>query len=503
MRKWLPLIAVCLGSFMLLIDVTIVNVALPSMAQNLHTSFSSLQWVVDAYAVALAALLLGVGSVADLVGHRRAYIAGLALFAVASLVCGLAPNPGLLIVARVVQGVGAAAMFATTFALLNSSYQGRDRGTAYGLWGAIVGASAAIGPIVGGLLTEGLSWRWIFFVNLPFSVLAIVLSLRVFAGGRPKHGLRVDLPGTAVFTLAAGMLTFALIRANDGGWATVGTFSLLGVSVVAFVLFFVIEARSKSAMLDLSLLRNKAFVGILIASLLVNFAAFSSFTYTSIWLQSLLGLSPIQSGMTGLPLSIAAFAVSAGIGRFLHHRAPGPIIGAGMILIGLGALANAVLINRDSSWPALILGFTIAGVGVGLATPTLNSSAMSAVPVHRGGMAAGAVTTVRQLGFAIGIALLGTLFATRASSAVAKAGVPQPAEVAHGLAGGQVRQLLAQAGPRRPALDSTLHTAAAAGLDLIFLVSGLAGVIGGILVLILVRPATTVPTATEVAAAPA
>lgn len=266
------------------------------------------------------------------------------------------------------------------------------------------------------------------------------------------------------------------------------------------MLFFVIEARSRSAMLDLGLLRNKAFVGILIASLLVNFAAFSSFTYTSIWLQSLLGLSPIESGMTGLPLSIAAFAVSAGIGRFLHHRAPGPIIGTGMILIGLGALANAGLIRHGSSWPALILGFTITGVGVGLATPTLNSSAMSAVPVHRGGMAAGAVTTVRQLGFAIGIALLGTLFATKASSTVSQAGVPHAAGVAHNLAGGQARQVLAQAGSHRAALDSTLHAAAADGLDLIFLVSGIAGIVGGLLVLILVRPAATSTAAPEVAA---
>src|SRR6185503_5859855 len=227
--------------------------------------------------------------------------------------------------------------------------------------------------------------------------------------------------------------------------------------LVAFVLFFVIEARSRSAMLDLGLLRNKAFVGILIASLLVNFAAFSSFTYTSIWLQSLLGLSPIESGMTGLPLSVAAFAVSAGIGRFLHHRAPGPIIGTGMILIGLG----------------------------GLATPTLNSSAMSAVPVHRGGMAAGAVTTVRQLGFAIGIALLGTLFATKASNTVSQAGEPHAAGVAHNLAGGQARQVLAQAGAHRAGLDTTLHAAAADGLDLIFLVSGIAGIVGGLLVLLL------------------
>src|SRR6059058_2379048 len=187
-RKWLPLLTVCLGTFMLLIDVTIVNVALPDMAKDLKTSFGSLQWVVDAYALTLAALVLGTGSIADLVGHRRAYIAGLALFAVASFVCGIAPNSGSLVAARAVQGIGGAAMFATTFALLNSNYSGRDRGVAYGLWGAVAGASAAVGPILGGVLTEGLSWRWIFFVNLPVSVLAIVLCIRSLQDvHEPRH----------------------------------------------------------------------------------------------------------------------------------------------------------------------------------------------------------------------------------------------------------------------------------------------------------------------------
>src|SRR4051812_35764973 len=187
MRKWLPLVTVCLGTFMLLIDVTIVNVALPDMAKDLNTSFGSLQWVVDAYALTLAALVLGTGSIADLVGHRRAYVAGLGLFAVSSLVCGISPNSGLLVAARAVQGVGAAAMFATTFALLNSNYRGRDRGMAYGMWGAVSGASAAVGPIIGGLLTEGISWRWIFFVNLPVSVIAIALCVRVLTDAHERR----------------------------------------------------------------------------------------------------------------------------------------------------------------------------------------------------------------------------------------------------------------------------------------------------------------------------
>src|SRR4051795_436020 len=252
MRKWLPLVTICLGTFMLLIDVTIVNVALPKMAVDLHTSFGALQWVVDAYALALAALLMGIGSISDIVGHRTAYIAGLALFALSSLACGVAPNVGSLIAARAVQGVGAAAMFATTFALLNSSYSGRDRGTAYGMWGAVAGAAAAVGPIIGGLLTEGVSWRWIFFVNLPVSVLAIVLCVVVLDDAHAPARGRVDLAGMVTFTAAAGALTYGLIRANEYGWSPPATWLWLVAAPVLLIAFVAVEHRTASPMLDLA-----------------------------------------------------------------------------------------------------------------------------------------------------------------------------------------------------------------------------------------------------------
>jgi len=314
MRKWWPLVAICLGTFMLLVDVTIVNVALPSMAGGLHTSFASLQWVIDGYALALAALLLGVGSVADLVGLRRAYLAGLGVFAVASLVCGLAPGAGLLVGARVVQGVGGAAMFATTGALISSSYQGRDRGTAYGWWGAVSGAAAAVGPVIGGLLVQGLSWRWIFFVNLPISGIAIVMTVRYLRPDGTGSRRRPDLIGTFAFTAAASCLTYALIRAGEHGWATASTYLLMLAAAVSLAVFLVAESRSDHAMLDLALFRGRSFVGTMVAALLINFAAFAALTYSSIWLQTVLGLSPLQAGLTGLPLAATAFVV---IGR---HR---------------------------------------------------------------------------------------------------------------------------------------------------------------------------------------
>ncbi len=490
MRKWLPLFTICLGTFMLLIDVTIVNVALPDMAVDLHTSFSALQWVVDAYALALAALLMSIGSISDIVGHRRAYIGGLALFAVSSLVCGVAPNVGSLIAARAVQGVGGAAMLATTFALLNSSYQGRDRGTAYGMWGAVAGGAAAVGPIIGGLLTQGLDWRWIFFVNLPISVLAIAMCFRVISGDRPAGEQRVDLPGMVSFTVGAAAVTFASIRASDDGWSSASVLGLLALSLVAFVAFVLLERRSDHALLDLSLFESRSFVGIMIAALLINFAAFAYFTYTSIWLQSLLGLSPIEAGLTGLPLSVSAFLVSALIGRHLHKSAPGPIIGGGLLLIGVGGLVSGFLVDKGSSWPALVAGFLIAGVGVGLATPTLSSSAMAAVAPQRGGMAAGAVNTARQLGFALGIAILGSIFTARAAHSLSGRHLAGADGLASALAGGQSRQLIhaAPAGARA-ALVSTIHQAFASGLDATFYVAGAAGIVAGLLVLVLVRPA--------------
>jgi EmrB/QacA subfamily drug resistance transporter len=490
MRKWLPLVTVCLGTFMLLIDVTIVNVALPDMAKDLKTSFGSLQWVVDAYALTLAALVLGTGSIADLVGHRRAYVAGLALFAASSFVCGVAPNDAALVGARAVQGIGGAAMFATTFALLNSNYSGRDRGVAYGMWGAVAGASAAVGPILGGLLTQGVSWRWIFFVNLPVSVLAIALCVLVLEDAHAPMRGRVDVAGMAAFTAAAGTLTYGLIRANEHGWSMPATWLWLAASPVLLAAFVVVESRSPQSMLDLGLLRNRSFVGILLAALVLTFAAFASFTYTSIWLQSVLGLTPIEAGLTGLPLSLSAFAVSAAIGRFLHARKPGPIIGGGLLLVGLGGLVGAALVHGSARWPELIPGFLLIGIGVGLATPTLSSAAMAAVPMQRGGMAAGAVNTARQLGFAFGIAALGSVFAARAEHVLAGRGVPSPSGVARAVAGGQAFRLLHGAPAAvRDTLDSAVHAAAVQGVQWSFLVSGIAGVLAALAVLAVVRPA--------------
>jgi EmrB/QacA subfamily drug resistance transporter len=473
MRKWWPLVAVCAGTFMLLLDITIVNVALPDMARDLHTTFTDLQWVIDLYALVLAALVLTVGSIADMIGRRRVYLLGLALFAASSVTCGLAGNAALLIAARGVQGVGAAAMFATTMALISNSYSGRDRGVAFGIWGAVNGAAAAAGPIVGGLLTVHFGWRWVFLVNLPVSIVAVALTLAVVRESRAPRQQGVDLPGMMSFTAAAASLTYALIR---GAWASVPTLVLLAIAVAALAVFISVERRRQNPMLDLSLLRNASFTAILVAGALLSAAAWAAMTYESLWLQSVLSLSAIQAGLVMLPCSLAAFVVSGSIGRILHSASPRLLIGAGLLVIAAGALAQAV-IRTGSGWAVVMPGLALVGVGAGLSIASLSATAMAAVPGARAGMAAGAVSTFRQLGYAFGIAALGEVFRGGLQHAAGR-------DLAGALSGGQAGAVMA----RSPGLAHLVHRAFAGSLDLTFVVAAGFGLAAALIVLAFVRP---------------
>ncbi|TCO65410.1 DHA2 family efflux MFS transporter permease subunit [Actinocrispum wychmicini] len=405
MGKWSPLVAVCLGAFMLLVDITIVTVALPDMAHDLNASFTGLQWVLDAYALALAALVLGSGSVADHIGRRRVYLIGLVVFAVASLACGVAPNVEILIIARIVQGVGGAAMLATTMALINVTYHGKDRAVALGLWGAVIGIAASAGPVLGGLFTEYVHWRGIFLVNLPISVIAIWMTMRAVGESKNPHASGVDLPGVVAFTASAGAITYGLIQAGEDGWGAAGTLGWLIAGAAALVVFVVIEIRSDHSMLDLALFRRPAFTVILLAALAMSFAAFAYGPFTSIWLQNVLHMKPLPAGLALLPMSVASFLVAGTVGRHLHSVAARLTVGFGLVVIGVGAL----LLHTGSSWVAVLPGLAVTGLGVGVTGQALPGAMMATVPPHRAGMASGALNTFRQLGFALGVAVLGTV----------------------------------------------------------------------------------------------
>ncbi|WP_280336301.1 MFS transporter [Nocardia wallacei] len=409
MRKWLPLFAACLGTLMLLIDVTIVNIALPDIADDLDTGLSGLAWVIDGYALALAALLLVLGALADRLGAKPTYLAGLVVFTAASLACGAAQSSAILVAARAFQGVGGAAMFATTLSLLHATYTGRDRGVAFGAWGAVAGAAAGIGVVLGGVLTDLLSWRWIFFVNLPIAAVAIVLSALVFGPSARHTDRSVDVAGMAAFAVAATAVTFGIIRGGEHGWADPRALVALVVGVLAAVLFAVVETRSAAPIFPLALLRNGEFGATLLAAAGLNFAAFAASPLLSLWLQQQLRLSPLHAGLSMLPMAITAFVVSGALGRLLHDLAPKWTIGGGLIVIGAGA-GLLGCIDAESSWAALIPGFIVIGVGVGSVAPSLVAVGMAAVPPQLSGTAAGAVNTARQLGMALGVAILGTVF---------------------------------------------------------------------------------------------
>jgi EmrB/QacA subfamily drug resistance transporter len=514
MRKWWPLTAVCLGAFILLVDVTIVNVALPSMVDDLDASFGSLQWVIDGYTLALAALLLASGSLADRFGHRRLYLYGLGLFGLASLLCSLAPTAAVLIAARVAQGAGGAAMFATAPALLLASYQGRDRGTAFGVWGAANGGAAAAGPLLGGLLTEHLSWPAIFWVNLPIAAVAIAMTLRVVRAdqaGKPSgHGAptRIDLPGAAAFTAAVGTLTYGLIRGGEAGWTSAEIVATFAVTVLSLAAFVVIEhraARRGGAMLDPALLRRPSFAGLMSGALLLQGGAFGCLVLVSLWLQSVLGLSPVAAGLAISPLAGASFLVAAGAGRHIQRLAPRLPIGTGLLFVAAGMALLRAEMTADAGRASLMWGLLVTGIGVGLATPVLVSAATSTVPPQQAGMAGGAVNTFRQLGMTLAIAVLGAAFTSRTATALAGSGtVPDADRSAAALAAGQAQHLMDVAPPaRRDAARHLMHQAFATGLDRVFLLSAIAAALGGLVVLALVRPSIRAAAGTPEGGSPA
>jgi EmrB/QacA subfamily drug resistance transporter len=408
-HKWWTLTAVCVATFMLLIDITIVNVALPDIAKALGSTFSDLQWVIDAYALGLAALLLTWGATSDRLGRRFIFVVGLAIFSAASLCCALSTSPLMLNLARAVQGVGGAAMFATSLALLASAFHGRERGTAVGIWGATIGAAVAIGPLVGGALTEGIGWEAIFYVNIPIGIAAIYISLTKVAESSDPNAGPPDWPGLVTFSVGLFLLIFALVRGNAEGWGSTLIVSFLIGAGVLLVLFVVVEARVRHPMFDLGLFRVPTFTGASIVAFALSASLFSLFLYLTLYIQNGLGYTPLEAGLRFLPLSLISFVVAPIAGR-LSARVPiRALMGSGMVLVGVALLLMRGL-TASSSWTALLAGFIISGVGVGLVNAPLASTAVSVVPPQRAGMGSGINSTFRQVGIATGTAGLGALF---------------------------------------------------------------------------------------------
>ncbi len=467
---------------MLLVDITIVQVALPTMQRTLHASFTQLQWVISAYALSLSALILTQGSLADRFGRKRIFVAGLVVFTLASLACALARTGNELIAARAVQGVGGAGMFATSLALIGQEFQGSQRSTAIAAWSATVGGAVAVGPLVGGALTTGLGWPWIFYVNVPVGVITIALATRMVNVSDP-HATRLDWPGLVTFSGGLFFLVLGLTRGNDDGWSSRVILSYLAAAGVLLIAFVIVEFRQERPMFDLSLFRKPSFTGVSIATFGIGAGMFALLPYLTLYLQNYLGLSALQGGLRLLPLTILAFIVPLA-SRPVTERVPaGLALGLGLAVAGAGlALFHGLTVT--SAWTALLPGLVLGGIGIGIANPAIAKVALGVVAPQRSGMASGISNTFRIGGVATGVAALGAVFQSRLEASL------------HGLSGhpGHVlARAVAAGGPRTPvALRAGAAAVAAArhafidGMNDLVLV-GAVTVLGGALFTILVR----------------
>src|SRR5215216_2444261 len=410
--KWWTLLAVCLSIFMLLLDITVVNVALPDIRRELGANFSDLQWVVDAYALGLAGLMLAMGSLADLLGRRRIFVLGLALFVLASLMCGLSSSPTMLNLSRGVQGIGGAMMFATSLALIAQEFAPQERGTAFGVWGATTGFAVAVGPLVGGALTDAFGWEWIFFVNVPIGLLTAAITVMRVPESQRDPAARIDWAGVLTFSAGLFCLVFALIRGNDEGWTSAPILGLLAAAAALIAAFVVIELRRDQPMLDLQLFRKPAFTGAQIVAFALHASMFSMFLYLVLYLQNVLGYSPFEAGLRFLPISLLSFLAAPIAGKLAERLPVRAFLGAGLALVGLGLVLMSG-IDPGDDWTTMLGGFILAGIGIGFINPPLATAAIGVVEPRRSGAASGINSTFRQVGTAVGIAGLGAILQTK------------------------------------------------------------------------------------------
>jgi EmrB/QacA subfamily drug resistance transporter len=411
-RKWWTLAAVSFGLFMIMLDNTVVNVALPSIQRDLDASLSQLEWIVAGYALSFASLMLIGGKLADAYGRRRIFVLGIVIFTVASLLCGLADSGETLVAARVLQGAGAALMNPATLSIIAATFPPAQRGAAIGIWAGVSALALAIGPLVGGLIVEHLDWSWIFFVNVPIGILGIIASYLLIDESKDETHERLDIPGLVTSAVGLFALTFALIEGNGHGWTStviLGSFALAAVSLAAFLM---LERHQRAPMLPLELFRNATYTGANVVMLLVALAMFGVFFFVSLYLQNVLGYSPVETGAAFLPMTLMIILLAPVAGRTSDRIGSRVPMTAGMILVGIHLLLFSRLGADADFWdlmPALALG----GIGMALTMTPGAAAATRAVPVDKAGVGAAVLNAFRQVGGSLGIATMGAIMAAR------------------------------------------------------------------------------------------
>jgi len=395
-----------------MLDNTVVNVALPSIQRDLHMQLSELEWIVSGYALTFAALMLIGGKLADAYGRRLIFVLGIAIFTLASLACGLASSGDALIGARVAQGVGAAMMNPATLSIIAVTFPPRQRGTAIGLWAGVSALALALGPLVGGLLTEHAGWNWIFFINIPVGVLAIAASFLFIDESRDETHERLDIPGLLSSGIGLFALTYGLIEANNYGWGSARIVGSFVVAAVALVVFVQLERHRRAPMLDLTLFRNRTYVGANLAMLLVALAMFGVFFFVSLYMQNVLGYSAVQAGAAFLPMTVLIIVIAPLSGRLSDRWGSRWLMAGGMVLLAIQLTYFSQLPTDATFWrllPALVIG----GFGMSMTMTPSSAAAMRAVPVEKAGVGSAVLNACRQVGGSTGIALMGAIMASQ------------------------------------------------------------------------------------------
>jgi EmrB/QacA subfamily drug resistance transporter len=414
-KKWWTLGAVSVGLFMIMLDNTVVNVALPSISTSLGMSIEGLEWVVAGYALTFAAFMLVGGKLADFMGRRLIFMIGLAVFTGASLACGLAPNGGFLIGARVVQGLGGALMNPATLSIITATFAARERGKAIGIWAGVSAMALAIGPLVGGLLTEHVNWNWIFFINVPIGIIGLFATPIFIAESRDESAVQsLDIPGLAASAIGLFSLTYAFIEASNYGWTSARILGAFAIAAVALVTFALLELHQRAPMLDLSLFQNRTFSGANAAMLFVGLAMFGTFFFVSLYMQNVLGYSPVQAGASFLPMTILIILIAPRAGALTDRVGSRWLVGGGMTLLS-GMLFYYTTLGAQESFWALLPGLLLGGVGMGMTMTPVTAAAMSAVPVDKAGVGSAVLNSARQVGGSLGIAVMGSIVASASS----------------------------------------------------------------------------------------
>jgi EmrB/QacA subfamily drug resistance transporter len=426
-RRWWTLVAVGLATFMTYLDNNVTNVAIPTIQRDLHLSIAGLEWVVSSYILVFAGLLLAGGRLADVYGRRRLFLTGLSVFTVASLAAGLAGSGGVLIGARLVQGLGAALVVPTTLAIIVATFDNvRERATAIGVWTAIGAMALAFGPLIGGFISQHLHWGWIFFINVPIGVITAGMAVFSIRESRGAQATRLDIPGLIASAAALFALTYALIEGHDRGWTSAQILGSFAVSAAAAGAFAVIESRSQQPMVALSLFRSRVFSGGTVTMMLWAFGIFGIYFFTSLYLQNVLGFSPTKAGLAFVPMAVfmAIFATVAGpvAARLRPHRT----VALGMAIMAAG-LALFAQLGAGASFASLMPGFLVFGAGAGLMNVPLTNAVLHSMPADRSGVASALLNASREVAGLLGITIIGAVLRARQGSALARGTSPSGA----------------------------------------------------------------------------